>query len=47
MATDPVLKPRAANSWLRPLTSGGFAPVLPALVYLVIFMVLPDRKSVV
>ena len=29
------------SAWLRPLTSGGFAPALPALVYLFVFMVLP------
>ena len=41
MATNAVVLPRAPSNWLRPLTSSGFAPALPALVYLVIFMVLP------
>ena len=41
MAPDTDTLRRAKNSWLRPLTSGGFAPALPALIYLVVFMVLP------
>ncbi len=41
MTTDAMAWPAARRRWLHPLTSGGFAPVLPAVVYLVIFMVLP------
>lgn len=41
MATDAVPLPRARGRWLHPLTSSGFAPVLPAVAYLVLFMVLP------
>jgi len=40
MATETTaLRPR--NRWLHPLTSGGLAPALPAVLYLVVFMVLP------
>ena len=41
MTPDVAAMPRWKNGWLRPLTSGGFAPALPALVYLFVFMVLP------
>ena len=41
MTPDAAAQPRWKNGWLRPLTSGGFAPALPALVYLFVFMVLP------
>lgn len=41
MATDAVPLPRARGRWQNPLTSSGFAPVLPAVAYLVLFMVLP------
>ncbi len=41
MRTETIGLPAARSRWLHPLTSGGFAPVLPAVVYLVIFMVLP------
>jgi len=40
MVTETTaLRPR--NRWLHPLTSGGLAPALPAVLYLVVFMVLP------
>ena len=41
MTPDAAALPRWKNGWLRPLTSGGFAPALPALIYLFVFMVLP------
>lgn len=41
MTPDAAAMPRWKNGWLRPLTSGGFAPALPALIYLFVFMVLP------
>lgn len=41
MTPDVAAMPRWKNGWLRPLTSGGFAPALPALIYLFVFMVLP------
>ncbi len=41
MATDAAPLPRARGRWPNPLTSSGFAPVLPAVAYLVLFMVLP------
>ena len=41
MAPDTVAVHPAKKAWLRPLTSGGFAPALPALIYLFVFMVLP------
>ena len=41
MAPDTVAVHPGKKAWLRPLTSGGFAPALPALIYLFVFMVLP------
>ena len=41
MTPDAAALPRWKNGWLRLLTSGGFAPALPALIYLFVFMVLP------
>lgn len=40
MATETTLL-RSAGRWRHPLTSGGLAPALPAVLYLFIFMVLP------
>lgn len=41
MTADPVAVRSVRRLWLWPLTSGGLAPALPALIYLVVFMVLP------
>ena len=41
MATDAAPLPRARGRWLTPWASSGFAPVLPAVADLVLFMVLP------
>ena len=41
MATEPRTGPAPRRWWLYPLTSSGLAPALPAVLYLVVFMVLP------
>lgn len=41
MTTDAIPLPAARGRWLHTLTRSGFAPALPAVIYLVIFMVLP------
>ncbi len=41
MTPDTVALPRLKGPWLRALTSTGFAPAVPALIYLLVFMILP------
>lgn len=41
MATEHRPAPAVRRWWLYPLTRSGFAPALPAVLYLVVFMVLP------
>jgi ABC-type spermidine/putrescine transport system permease subunit I len=41
MQHDMAVLPSVKKAWMRPFTSGGLTPALPALIYLVVFMVLP------
>jgi ABC-type spermidine/putrescine transport system permease subunit I len=41
MSNNPMTLPAPWPYWLKPLTGRGFWPAVPALVYLVLFMVLP------
>lgn len=41
MTTDAMVLPVRRRQWSWFLTSGGFAPALPAVIYLIVFMLLP------